>query len=651
MPLLMAAAFDDELIEKVGTVIGTEARAFGNGGWSGIDYWTPNVNPYRDPRWGRGSETPGEDVLRIKRYAKFMIRGLEGLERQRRIVATCKHFAANDLEDWNGVNRHNFDAKITPQDLAEYYMMPFQQCARDSNVGSIMCSYNAVNGVPACANEYLMGTILREHWNWTEHNNYITSDCEAVLDVSANHHYAKTNAEGTAICFDAGMDISCEYSGSSDIPGAWKQGILKQATVDRALHRNYEGLIRAGYFDGAKSTYASVGWENVNKEEAQQIALQVAVEGMVLLKNNGTLPLDLKPSSKVAMIGFWADAPEKLSGGYSGTPYLLHSPVYAAKQMDLDVKAATGPIDEQSSGGINQWLESAMEAARDSDYILYFGGLDTSSAGETKDRRRLDWPTAQLDLLKNLGSLGKPLILVQMGDMLDDTPVLDMEGVSSILWVGWPGQDGGTAVMQLISGQKSPAGRLPVTQYPANYTTIVPMTDMALRPSGESPGRTYRWYSTPIKPFGFGLHYTTFRAITPSSFAANFTTENLVAGCNNTYIDTCDFPTLPVQITNTGNRTSDYVVLAYLSGEYGPVPYPLKTLTSYSRLHNIEPGTTATASLEWTLGDVARHDEDGNTVLYPGVYTVTIDEPSLAMTTFTIEGEPIVLDKWPAPPA
>jgi xylan 1,4-beta-xylosidase len=271
MPLLMAAAFDDELIERIGTVIGVEGRAFGNAGWSGVDYWTPNVNPYKDPRWGRGSETPGEDVRRIKGYAAAMIRGLEGplaATQERRVVATCKHFAGNDFEDWNGATRHNFNAKITMQDLAEYYMMPFQQCARDSRVGSIMCAYNAVNGVPSCANKYLMQSILREHWNWTEHNNYVTSDCEAVLDVSANHRYAKSNAEGTAMCFEAGMDTSCEYSSSSDIPGARKERLLKEATVDRALRRLFEGIIRTGFFDGNASRYASLGWSDVNKPGA-----------------------------------------------------------------------------------------------------------------------------------------------------------------------------------------------------------------------------------------------------------------------------------------------------------------------------------------------------------------------------------------------
>jgi len=653
MPLLMAAAFDDELIEQIGAAIGIEARAWGNAGWAGLDYWTPNVNPFKDPRWGRGSETPGEDVLRVKRYAEHITRGLDGPVpgEQRRVISTCKHYAGNDFEDWNGTSRHDFDAKITAQDLAEYYLMPFQQCARDSKVGSIMCAYNAVNGVPSCANTYLLQTILREHWNWTEHNNYVTSDCEAVLDVSANHKYAPTNAAGTALCFEAGTDTSCEYSGSSDIPGAWSQGLLKEETVDRALLRLYEGLVRAGYFDGHKAVYAALGWKDVNSAEAQNLALQAAVEGIVLLKNNnGTLPLDLKPSNKVAMIGFWADAPDKLQGGYSGRAAHLHTPAYAARQLGLDIALASGPVLQKNNASDN-WTAAALEAAEGADYILYFGGLDTSAAGETLDRTNLEWPEAQLTLIKKLSTLGKPLVVNLLGDQLDDTPLLQLDEVSSILWANWPGQDGGVAIMQLITGEKSPAGRLPVTQYPSSYTDLIPMTDMNLRPTSQYPGRTYRWYDKPIKRFGFGLHYTTFKAEVGGAFPKTLRIADLVGGCGNEHPDTCPAPPLPVSITNTGDRASDYVALAYLSGEYGPRPYPIKTLSAYKRLRDVAPGETATADLAWTLGDIARHDEEGNTVLYPGEYTITIDEPTLATATFTLEGEEAVLDKWPALPS
>jgi len=652
MPLLMAAGFNDELTEKIGEITGIEARAFGNGRWSGLDYWTPNVNPFKDPRWGRGSETPGEDILRIKRYAEATIRGLEGPEpqRERRVVATCKHYAGNDFEDWKGATRHNFNAKITLQDLAEYYMMPFQQCARDSKVGSIMCAYNAVNGVPSCASPYLLQTILREHWNWTEHNNYVTSDCEAVLDVSANHKYAKTNAEGTALSFQAGMDTSCEYDSSSDIPGAWKQGLLKIETVDRALLRLYEGIIRAGYFDGDKAKYASIGWKDVNRPEGPAAALQSAVEGIVLLKNDGALPLTLKKKpSKLAMIGFWADAPDKLSGGYSGTPSFLHSPAYAARRLGLNFTVATGPV-LQGLSVADTWTEKALDTAKDADYILYFGGLDTSAAGETKDRLVIDWPAAQLALIEKLSKLGKQLVIIQMGDQIDDTPILKLKGVNSILWANWPGQDGGEAVMQLITGASSPAGRLPVTQYPASYVDAVPMTDMNLRPSSNNPGRTYRWFPNPIFPFGFGLHYTTFKPeFVPESFPTTFKIKELLSGCTTAYPDTCPLPSLPVQVTNTGNSTSDYVVLAFVAGEYGPKPYPIKTLASYTRLKAISSGKKAEAQLVWNVGNIARHDEKGNTVLYPGTYTVKLDEPAKASFNFTLEGEAVVLDKWPAP--
>jgi len=645
MPLLMSAAFDDDLIEQIATVIGTEGRAFGNAGYSGIDFWTPDINPFRDPRWGRGSETPGEDALRIKGYVAALLRGLEGNKTERRIIATCKHYAAYDLESWGGVTRHDFDAKITPQDLAEYYMQPFQQCARDSKVGSIMCSYNSVNGVPACANKYLLQTILREHWNWTGDNQYITSDCEAVLDVSANHHYASTNAAGTALTFNAGMDSSCEYTSSSDIPGAWQQKLLTEATVDRALRRLYEGLIRAGYFDGAKAQYASLGWSDVNTPKAQQLALQATVDGIVMLKNNGTLPMNLKSGAKVAMIGFWADTASKLQGGYSGNAPYLRTPAYAARQMGLSVNSATGPI-MQSSSAQDNWTSNALSAASKSDYIIYFGGQDTSAAAEGADRTSLEWPSAQVALINKLAGLGKPLVIVQEGDQLDNTPILSNSGVSAILWASWPGQDGGTGVMQIISGAKSPAGRLPITQYPANYTKL-PMTDMNLRPSGSNPGRTYRWYPTPVQAFGFGLHYTTFKTEF-GNYTASLSIKALLDGCKNENPDTCILQPLPVSVINTGNRTSDFVTLIFVASEAGPKPYPIKSLAAYGRVRNIGAGQTASINLQWTLSSLARHDEKGNTVLYPGNYTLMLDQPTKTTTNLILTGDATILDKWPA---
>nr|AJK31203.1 Xyl3A [Humicola insolens] len=667
MPLMMAAAFDDDLIEKIAVVIGNESRAFGNNDRSGIDYWTPDVNPYRDPRWGRGSETPGEDVLVIKRYTKHLLRGLEGTSKTRRIIATCKHYAGYDLESWQGTTRHDFDARITPQELAEYYMQPFQQCARDSKVGSIMCSYNRVNGVPACASDYLLNKVLREHWNWTESNNYITSDCEAVADVSLNHKYAPTLAAGTAMCFNNGMDLSCEYEGSSDIPGAWNSGALNETIVDRALVRLFQGLVHGGYFDGPTNEWASLGRADVDTPYARQLALQSAIDGLVLLKNDrNTLPLPLRKGSKVAMIGFWADDGPKLKGIYSGPSPFIHTPVWAAREAGYEVAVAPGPI-LQTNAAQDNWTEAALAAAKKSDYILYFGGIDTNAVNEGVDRLTIAWPEAQLTLINKLAALRKPLVIIQLGDQLDNTPLLKLQGAPSILWANWPGQDGGPAIISVINGTHAPAGRLPVTQYPANYTEIVPMTDMNLRPnpSTGNPGRTYKWYPHAVQPFGTGLHYTTFDARfdrplpapgkpgTPGTkpVVLKLNIQSLLADCKNTYKDTCALPPLEVQVTNRGPRhTSDYVALVFITETPGPKPHPLKSLATYGRLRNIKPGRTERAKLEWTVASLARHDKDGNSILYPGRYTLVLDVPQKDEVVVELSGKEEVLDVWPVDP-
>ncbi|KNG50748.1 glycoside hydrolase family 3 protein [Stemphylium lycopersici] len=647
MPLLMSAAFDDDLIYQIANVIGNEARAFGNGGVASVDYWTPDINPFRDPRWGRGSETPGEDILRIKGYTKHLLAGLEGNQTQRKIIATCKHYVGYDMEAWGGTNRHRFDAKTTMQDLVEYYMPPFQQCARDSKVGSIMCSYNAVNGIPTCADTYVLQTILREHWNWTGSNNYITSDCEAVADISENHNYTETLAEGTALAFANGMDLSCEYSGSSDIPGAWKQGLLNTSVVNRALTRQYEGLVHAGYFDGTAATYSDLGIEDINTPKAQQLALQIASEGLVMLKNDHTLPLPLSNGSNVAMIGFWANDSSKLSGIYSGPPPYLHTPVWAGERLGLNMSIASGPILQNSSVADN-WTTKALNAAQRSDYILYFGGLDTSAAAEGFDRTDISWPSAQVDLITKLSQLGKSLVVIALGDMVDNSPLLSMEGVNSVIWANWPGQDGGSAVMQVVSGAYSVAGRLPITQYPADYTSLS-MLDMNLRPDAISPGRTYRWYNESVQPFGFGLHYTSFDAMFSASKGLIYNVQNIISNCTYKYQDLCEVAPIEIAVTNKGNRTSDFVALAFIKGEVGPEPFPLKTLVSYARLRDIDGGVTNMASLPLKLGTLARVDESGNTVIYPGEYTLLLDEPTQAELKLTITGDATVLDKWPQP--
>ena len=609
-------------------------------------------------------ETPGEDPFRIQNYVKHLLLGLEGDKSQpfKKVVATCKHYAAYDLEDWEGVTRYAFNANVSMQDMVEYYLPPFQQCARDSRVGSVMCSYNAVNGVPTCASKYLLQTVLRDHWNWTDENQYVVSDCNAVHSIQGSHNYTATLAEAAGISFTAGTDNVCEAGQPTDTAGAYNQSLVTEAVLTQALERQYEALVRLGYFDpAAANPYRTISWNDVNTPNAQDLARQSAADAIVLLKNGGTLPLALKNGTKVAIIGMWANAQGQMQGGYSGVPPYLHSPVYAAQQLGLQVAYANGPIND-STKTINM-TSDALAAANTSDIIFYFGGIDSSIEGEAMDRYSVAWSAAQLSLISQVSSLGKPCIVIKMGGQLDDTPLLSNPNISAILWAGYPGQDGGPAVFDILTGKSAPAGRLPVTQYPAKYTDQVPMTDMSLRPSATNPGRTYKFYNGSVLQFGYGLHYTnftarfaasTFRAphTEKSNVAATIEIEDLLSGCQDTFLDLCPFPggsAVEVEVTNTGPRVSDFVALVFVNGTYGPSPYPIKELVGYKRLKSVEKGETRSVEIEIKVGGLARVDEKGNTVLYPGNYTLLLDVPTQARVDFELVGKETVLDKWPQP--
>ncbi|GAW11810.1 hypothetical protein ANO14919_011620 [Xylariales sp. No.14919] len=654
-PILMSAAFDDELIYEVADTVSTEARAFSNAGRAGLDYWTPNINPYKDPRWGRGSETPGEDPFRIQEYVKALIKGLQGTEDTTKVIATCKHYAAYDLERWHGIKRYDFDAIVTMQDLVEYYLPPFQTCARDSKVKSIMCSYNSVNGTPACGSTYLMETVLRDFWEWNDENQYVTSDCNAILNFHEDHNYTKTAAQSAAIALNAGTDTICEVWPNTDTVGAWNQTLLEESVIDRALRRLYEGLIRAGYFDTPEETsYRSLRWKDVNTTVAQELALRSAVDGIVLKKNDGLLPLQ-KRNASLALVGFWAGpatGSRAMLGGYAGVPSYYHTPTDAAQKLGFKTLTTTGPLNQSVSAN-DTWTTAALEAASKSDVIVYFGGNDMSIESEDLDRDTIAWPGAQLSLIDKLCALGKPCIVVELGDQNDDTPLLVNGNVSAVIWAGFPGQDGGTAVFDILTGKSSPAGRLPSTVYPASYVDQVPLTDMTLRPSSASPGRTYKWYDEPVLPFGFGLHYTTFNATFQGGGVANkqYEINDILKDCTLRYLDLCDFDPIAISVKNTGDVTSDFVALAFVSGEYGPAPHPIKELAAFTRLKSIAAGKTSEANLNIKLAELARVDEVGNTVLYPGKYEILLDVPTQDQIVFELTGEPKVLIEFPQPPA
>ncbi|KAJ7797551.1 glycoside hydrolase family 3 protein [Mycena olivaceomarginata] len=653
--ILLGATFDDPLVKSVATTISTEARAFNNAGRAGLDFWTPNINPFRDPRWGRGQETPGEDPFHVSQYVLNLIDGLQGgIDPQPyfKVMADCKHLAGYDLESSGGVSRHSFNAIITTQELSEYYLPSFQSCVRDAKVASVMCSYNSLNGPPACADPYLLQTILRDYWGFGE-DRWVVSDCDAVSDVFATHHFTSSIEGAAAAALKAGTDVNCGSTYSANLIAARNENLITNTDISNALVRQYAGLVRAGYFDPADvQPYRQLGWSDVSTSAAQTLAYTVAAEGIVLLKNSGnTLPL--KAGLKIALIGPLVNATVAMQGNYFGNPPFLISPLAGAVAAGYSVTSVQGAT---TSGTDSSGFAAAVAAAKAADVIVYVGGLDNTVEAEGLDRTSLTWPGVQLNLIQSLAAVGKPLVVVQFGGgQVDNTVLKSNSGVNSIIWAGYPGQSGGTALFDIIRGKVAPAGRLPITQYPSTYTSHVAMSDMNLRPNTATgnPGRTYKWYGgETVYPFGAGLHYTTFSLAFQTTPAATYSIATLVANVGSApFLDLGVFDVFNLNVHNTGTVASDFVSLLFVTSTAGPAPHPLKELISYSRVHAVAAGATATTQLKVTLGSIARTDANGSAWLFPGSYTLSLDVPQQLTHVFTLTGTATQLTNFPLPPS
>lgn len=593
-------------------------------------------------------ETPGEDAFRGAGYAEAFVRGLEGPSNStfKRGIATCKHFAAYDTEDYNNVTRWIWDAKVSTQDLAEYYTLPWQGCARDAKAGSVMCSYNEINGVPSCLNPYLLQTILREHWDWEAPDHYITSDGFSLDVAFDSHNYTATPEQTAADALKAGVDTDDGVFFLQYLPAALSQGLIEEADLDRALTRVFGALIKLGYYDPPSSQpYRQLSFSDVNTPATQDLARYAATSGMTLLKNqNNTLPLSTHNKTlTIALVGDWSNATTQLLGDYAGIPPYIHSPLYGLQTIPNVIVNQVIGINDSAP---------VLAAAASSDVILYIGGIDNSVEAEGLDRTSLSWNNTQLSLISQLSQLSKPLIIAQTGGgQLDSSSFLSSPNISAILWIGYPGQDGGVALADILFGNVAPAGRLPVSMYPENYIEVSP-TDMSLRPNveGGNPGRTYKWFNGSVVEFGFGLHYTTFSANASVTWPAKMDAAEVVRMANSSagYADRYEVGKLVVDVRNEGGVVSDYSVLAFVSGEYGPVPRPRRELMAYGRARGIGGGETRRVELGVRLGALTRWDEGGRRVLYPGTYRVVVDiEPGLAEVEFEITGMEAVVEQFP----
>uniref|UniRef100_A0A7N0TW24 Fibronectin type III-like domain-containing protein n=2 Tax=Kalanchoe fedtschenkoi TaxID=63787 RepID=A0A7N0TW24_KALFE len=515
--ILTAASFNTSLFEAIGKVVSTEARAMYNVGLAGLTFWSPNINIVRDPRWGRIQETPGEDPALTSKYATAYVKGLQQTDDAKsdrlKVAACCKHYTAYDLDAWKQVDRYHFNAEVTKQDMDDTFQPPFKSCVLDGNVASVMCSYNQVNGKPTCADPDLLSGVIRGDWKL---NGYIVTDCDSIDVFYNSQHYTKTPEEAAAIAIKSGVDLNCGSFLGQHTEAAVKAGLVEESAIDNALTNNFATLMRLGFFDGnpSKQPYGNLGPKDVCAPAHQELAREAARQGIVLLKNSpDSLPLSAPKIKSLAVIGPNANVTKTMIGNYAGVPCKYITPLQGLSES---VSTSYTPGCANVQCGSAQ-IDEAAKAAALADATVLVMGADQSIEAESRDRNDLTLPGQQSQLITAVAKAAKgPVILVIMSaGGMDVKFAKDDPKVTSILWVGYPGEAGGAAIADVIFGAYNPSGKLPISWYPQSYAEKVSMTNMNMRPDPKTgyPGRTYRFYTgnDTVYEFGSGLSYTEFK--------------------------------------------------------------------------------------------------------------------------------------------
>ncbi|EFJ24353.1 hypothetical protein SELMODRAFT_101733 [Selaginella moellendorffii] len=617
MPIATAASFNSTLFYSIGEAVSSEARALHNLGRAGLTFWSPNVNIFRDPRWGRGQETPGEDPLLASKFASLYVRGLQGGAYEGsasdgflKVSACCKHLTAYDVDNWKGMDRYHFNAEVSEQDLVDTYNPPFQSCIEDGRVSSVMCSYNRVNGVPTCADRNLLTETVRNSWGF---NGYIVSDCDALQVLFEDTTYAPSAEDAVADSILAGLDLNCGTFLGKHAKSALQAGKITEADLDHAVSNLMRTRMRLGLFDGDPNSqpYSSLGATDICSNDHQQLALDAALQGVVLLKNDGSLPLSTALKT-VALIGPNANATYTMLGNYEGIPCKYISPLQGMQIYSSNILYSPGCRNVACNEG--DLVASAVEVATKADAVVLVVGLDQSQERETFDRTSLLLPGMQSQLVSNIANaVTSPIVLVIMSaGPVDISTFKDNSRISSVIWLGYPGQSGGAALAHVVFGAYNPGGRLPNTWYHEEFTNVS-MLDMQMRPNPLSgyPGRSYRFYTgTPLYNFGDGLSYSTYfykflLAPTKLSFFKSNTGNSrgcpavnrskAKSGCFHLPADdleTCNsiLFQVSVEVSNLGPRSGSHSVLIFSA----PPPVegaPLKQLIAFQKVH-LESDTT-----------------------------------------------------------
>ena len=543
------------------------------------------------------------------------------------------------MEASDGTDRFSFDAHVSEQDLQETFQPPFQACVQAGAL-AMMCAFNAVNGVPMCANSYELNDVLRGEWGF---HGYITGDCGAVDNLVTGHHWAADDEHAVPLALRGGLDLDCGDAFQAAGERAYNNSLVTLEDVDLALGRALYGLLRTGWFDpGEQQYYRGIGIEHINSPQNQQLAVEAAQQSIILLKNaDGLLPLNnsLLLGGSIAVIGPNANESAALWVSYSGPAPFYITPLLAAQQFGggvLNVSYARGcDVDSNDTSG----FQEAIQAAAAADVVLFVGGDGNAQEGEYTDRASLHLPGQQRRLMRELEKAAKkPIILVLLASgPVDLTDAKQSPTVGAVLWLGVPGQSGGTALLSALFGEYNPSGRLPMTVYPQSFADAVNVTDMSMRPDGRhNPGRTYKFYTgEAVYPFGYGLSYTTFEytfsdaAVEPllldtSAVAAQVATASAAGSA------ALDAPLLSyhVNVTNSGARAGSVSVLCFVSASVSPslAPSPpLRQLVAFDKLH-LEAGQSAQVDFLLTLRALTLVAGDGSVWLMPGAYRLFVQQ-------------------------
>jgi beta-glucosidase len=618
----MAATFDVDALEMMGDMTASEGRALFNEAWKsgkgvaqyrGLTYWTPNINIFRDPRWGRGQETYGEDPYLTSQMGAAMVHGLEGDDSYYlKAVACAKHYAVHSGPEYN---RHEFDARPSLYDLWDTYLPAFHELVTRAKVHGVMCAYNRLNGQPCCGNDPLLVDILRNQWKF---DGYVTSDCGAINDF-ANHH--RTHLDDMVAASDAmlaGTDLEC-----GDLYQLLEQGVQKGLHSEREINVSVTRLLtilfKIGMFDPTdRNPYASIGREVIECEAHKKHAYRMAQESMVLLKNeNSILPLDVRRIKKLALIGPNADNEQTLLANYFGTPSVIMTPYKSLKERygdRIEITYIKG-VDFVSKLEKAPSFEQVAAEAGKNDVIVFVGGISADYEGEagdagaggyagfaSGDRTSISLPFVQTELLKELKKTGKPLIIVNMSGSIMSFE-WESQHADAILQAWYGGQAAGDAITDVLFGEYNPAGRMPLTTYRSDKD-LPPFEDYSMS------NRTYRYFQgEPRYPFGYGLSYTSFSY-------RNLTCESQVQTGNSLKVS--------VWVKNTGKRDGDEVVQLYVSHPQNKnVRIPLCALKGFMRIH-LKAGEERKVDFTLRPEDLALTDVLGNWIECSGTVKIFV---------------------------